>query len=151
MASVSTGGGGLRKTEELADLGPGEALVAGCGDGVGQHAVGLGDEAGEGVQADRAVAEPVRSAHSCQGFDGVGEDGGAVGIDPWRGQLAGRGEAQRLAGHDAFSSSRASSPSKIFCRPSWPWSAASSRWRCRVGWNSMVVWKKVQLSQMDSK
>ena len=29
-------------------------------------------------------------------------------------------------------------PSKIFCRPSWPLSAASSRWRLRVGRNSMV-------------
>jgi site-specific recombinase XerD len=52
---------------------------------------------------------------------------------------------------EAFWSSRARRPSKIFCRPSWPLSAASSRCACRVGRNSMVVWKKVQLSQMDSK
>ncbi len=47
-------------------------------------------------------------------------------------------------------SMRSRSPSKIFCRPSWPLRAASSRWRCRVGLNSMVVTKKVQDSQMDS-
>jgi len=57
----------------------------------------------------------------------------------------------RQAGHDAVSSSRASSPSKTFCRPSWPLSAASSRCRCRVGRKSMVVWKNVHDSQMDSK
>jgi integrase len=53
--------------------------------------------------------------------------------------------------HDAFSWSRASSPSKMRWRPSWPLAAASSRWRSSVGRNSMVVWKKVQDSQMDSK
>jgi len=52
---------------------------------------------------------------------------------------------------DAVWSRRSSRPSKTFCRPSWPLSAASSRWRCRVGRNSMVVWKNVQDSQMDSK
>ncbi len=57
----------------------------------------------------------------------------------------------RQAGHDAVSSSRASSTSKTFCRPSWPLSAASSRCRCRVGRKSMVVWKNVHDSQMDSK
>ena len=52
---------------------------------------------------------------------------------------------------EAASSSRASSPSKTFWRPSCPLAAASSRCACRVGRNSMVVWKKVQDSQMDSK
>jgi site-specific recombinase XerD len=53
--------------------------------------------------------------------------------------------------HEAFSWSRASSPSKICCRPIWPLAAASSRWRSSVGRNSMVVWKNVQDSQIDSK
>src|SRR6266704_2249051 len=80
-----------------------------------------------------------------------GEDGGAVGVGAWRGQFTGFGEAQRLAGHEALSWSRASSPSKTFCRPTWPLPAASSRWAWRVGRNSMVVWKNVHDSQMDSK
>ena len=36
-------------------------------------------------------------------------------------------------------------------RPAWPLAAASSRCFSRVGRNSMVVWKKVQDSQIDSK
>ena len=48
-------------------------------------------------------------------------------------------------------SSRSMRPSKIFLRASWPLCAASSRWACRVGRNSMVVTKKVQDSQIDSK
>ncbi len=111
----------------------------------------LGDEAGEGVQPDRAVAEPVGGAQGGEGIGGLGEDDGAVGVGAWRGQFTGFGEAQRLAGHEAVSSSRASSPSKTFCRPVWPLTAASSRWACRVGRNSMVVWKNVHDSQMDSK
>jgi integrase/recombinase XerD len=53
--------------------------------------------------------------------------------------------------HEAFSWSRASNPSKMRCRPTWPLAAASSRWRSSVGRNSMVVWKNVQDSQIDSK
>ena len=52
---------------------------------------------------------------------------------------------------EAVSSSRWRSPSKTFCRPIWPLSVASSRWAWRVGRNSMVVTKKVQDSQIDSK
>ena len=130
--------------------GPGVALVAGRVNGVGDHRVCLGDEAGEGVQPDRAIAEPVGGAQGGEGIDGLGEDGGAVGVGAWRGQFTGFG-AQWLAGHEAVSSSRASTPSKIFCRPVWPLTAASSRWACRVGRNSMVVWKNVHDSQMDSK
>ena len=48
------------QAEELADLGPGEALVAGVGDGLGQQCVGLGEQAGQGVQVDAAVPVPVR-------------------------------------------------------------------------------------------
>ena len=48
--------------EELADLGPGEFLVAGVVDGVGQELLGLGDEAGQGVQPGGGVAEPVGGA-----------------------------------------------------------------------------------------
>jgi len=54
-------------------------------------------------------------------------------------------------GHEAFSWSRASNPSKMRWRPIWPLAAASSRWRSSVGRNSIVVWKNVQDSQMDSK
>jgi hypothetical protein len=127
------------------------ALIAGLADGGGDHLLGLGDEAGQGVQSDGAVAEPVRRAERGEGIDGLGEDGGAVGIGAGRGLFAGQGEPWLVAGHEALSSSRASSPSKIFWRPSWPLLAASSRWRRRVGRNSMVVWKNVHDSQMDSK
>lgn len=65
---------------------------------------------------------------------------------------------QELLGHyagdrcqEAASSRRVRRPSKTFCRPIWPLAAASSRWRWRVGLNSMVVWKKVHDSQIDSK
>ena len=53
------GSGGV---QELADLGPGEFLVAGVMDGTGQELLGLGDQAGQGVQADGGVAEPVGGA-----------------------------------------------------------------------------------------
>jgi hypothetical protein len=35
-------------------------------------------------------------------------------------------------------------------RWSWCLAVASSRWAARAGRNSMLVWKKVQVSQMDS-
>src|SRR5487761_1122531 len=145
-------GGGLRgKAEQPADVGPGVALIACLADGLGDHLLGLGDEAGQGVQADRAVAEPVRGAQRGEGAGGFGDDAGAELVEQGSGQLAGLGEPQRLSGHEAFSWSRASSPSKFFWRPTWPLPAASSRWACRVGRNSMVVWKNVHDSQMDSK
>ena len=46
---------------------------------------------------------------------------------------------------------RDSKPSKIFWRPTWPLASASSRWRCSVGLNSIVVTKNVQDSQIYSK
>ena len=52
-----------------------------------------------------------------------------------------RGRGIEVIGHEAWASSRARSPSKIFWRPTCPFSAASSRWRWRVGRNSSVVWK----------
>jgi hypothetical protein len=36
------------------------------------------------------------------------------------------------------------------CRPSWFFAAASSCCCCRTGRNSMLVWKNVQVSQIDS-
>ncbi len=151
MVPVTAGCCRRGEAEQLADLCPGVLLVAGLADGGGEHLLGLGDEAGQGVQPDRAVAEPAGHAQRGQGVGGLGEDGGAVGVGAGCGQFPGPGEPQFLAGHEALSSSLASRPSKTFCRPSWPLPAASSRWRCRVGRNSMVVWKKVQDSQMDSK
>jgi transposase len=50
-----------------------------------------------------------------------------------------------------LASSRSRRPSKTFFRASWPLCSASSRWARRVGRNSMVVTKKVQDSQIDSK
>jgi hypothetical protein len=53
------GGGGGGGVEQFADLGPGEFLVAGVVDRLGQELPGLDDEAGQGVEADGGVAEPV--------------------------------------------------------------------------------------------
>ena len=66
-------------------------LIAGLADGGGEYLLGLGDEAGQGVQGDGTVAEPVGGAERGKGVDGLGEDGGAVGVDAGRGQLAGLG------------------------------------------------------------
>ena len=52
---------------------------------------------------------------------------------------------------EAWSSSLARRPSKMLRRPVCPLASASSRWRCRVGRNSMVVTKHAQDSQIDSK
>jgi len=56
VAACRGGGGGAG---ELADLGPGGLLIAGVVDGLGQELLGLGDQAGQGVQPDGGVAEPV--------------------------------------------------------------------------------------------
>jgi hypothetical protein len=48
---VAAGRGGGGGAEEFADLGPGEFLVAGVVDGFGEELLGLGDEAGQGVEA----------------------------------------------------------------------------------------------------
>jgi hypothetical protein len=149
--SVSTGRGRGSEVEQLPDLGPGVALVASCLNGGGKRVFCFGEQAGQCAQGDSVVTELVRGAQRGEGVDRVGEHGRSVGVGARRGQLAGLGEVQWLAGYDAVSSSRVSSPSKTFCRPSWPLSAASSRWRCRVGRNSMVVWKNAHDSQMDSK
>ena len=53
--------------------------------------------------------------------------------------------------YEACSSSRVRRPSKTFCRATWPLAAASSRCCWRVGRNSIVVWKNVHDSQIDSK
>jgi len=52
---------------------------------------------------------------------------------------------------EASSARRSSRPSKTFCRPIWPLARASSRCRSSVGLNSIVVTKKEQDSQIDSK
>jgi transposase len=57
----------------------------------------------------------------------------------------------RRGGYEASSVRRSRSPSNTFWRPTCPFAAASSRWRCSVGRNSIVVTKNVQDSQMDSK
>lgn len=59
--------------------------------------------------------------------------------------------AWRRTDYPVCSSSREMSPSKICSRATWPLAAASSRWRSRVGRNSIVVTKNVHDSQIDSK
>jgi len=61
-----------RKIEQSADFGPGVALIARLADGLGDHLLNLGDEAGQGVQADRAIARPVRGAQRGEGAGGFG-------------------------------------------------------------------------------
>ena len=65
------GGGGGGGGGQLPDLGPGEFLVAGVVDGLGQKLFGLGDEAGQGVQPDGGVAESVGRAQRGQAVDGL--------------------------------------------------------------------------------
>jgi len=77
-APVAAGCGGGGRAQELADLGPGEFLVAGVVDGPGQQLLGLGDEAGQGVQVDGGVTEPVGGAEPGESVDRLGEDGQAV-------------------------------------------------------------------------
>jgi hypothetical protein len=87
VAACCCGSGGA---EELADLGPGEFLVAGVVDGLGQELAGLGDEAGQGVEVDGGVAEPVGGAQPGEVVDRVGEDLQAVVAGGGGGLLAGR-------------------------------------------------------------
>jgi len=68
-------------------------LVAGVVDGLGQELLGLGDEAGQGVQPDSGVAEPVGRAQAGEVVDRVGEDLEAVVAGGRCGELAGVGEA----------------------------------------------------------
>jgi hypothetical protein len=70
------GGGG--DVEELADLRPGEFLVTGLVDGLGQELLGLGDEAGQGVEADGGISQPVGGAQPGERIDRVVEDVEAV-------------------------------------------------------------------------
>src|SRR6516162_8589591 len=95
--SVASGGCGGGGAEELADLGPGEFLVAGVVDGLGQELLGLGDEAGQRVQAD---GEAVIAGGGC-------------------GELAGAGQAQGRAGHEASLSTWVSSEANSCRRWSW--------------------------------
>ena len=91
LCSASGGGGGV---EELADLGPGEFLVAGVVDGLGQELLGLGDEAGQGVQPDGGAAEPAGSAEP-------GELAGRLVEDVAAGQRS-ASMADHLAGKDSY-------------------------------------------------
>ena len=75
VASRRRGGGDV---EEFAGLRPGEFLVAGVVDGLGQELLSLGDEAGQGVEADAGVAEPVGRAEPGELVDGLVEDVVAV-------------------------------------------------------------------------
>ena len=85
IAACCGGGGGA---EELADLGPGEFLVAGVVDGLGQELVGLSDEAGQGVQPDRGVAEPLGRAEPGELADRLVQDLQAVLAGGGGGQTA---------------------------------------------------------------
>ena len=70
-APVAAGRGGGGGAEQFADLGPGEFLVVGVVDGLGQELLGLGDEAGQGVKVDGGVAEPVDGAQAGECLDRV--------------------------------------------------------------------------------
>jgi len=74
-SGVPRGGGGV---EELADLGPGVFLDAGVVDGLGHGLLGLGDEAGQGVQVDGGVAGPAGGAGLGEAVDRLAEDLEAV-------------------------------------------------------------------------
>ena len=66
---------------------PGEFLIAGVVDGVGQELLGLGDEAGQGVQVDGGVAGPVGGAPAGEVVDRLGDDVEAVVVGSGGGQL----------------------------------------------------------------
>jgi hypothetical protein len=102
MACSGSGGPRWRGgAEELADLGPGEFLVAGVVDGLGQELLGLGDEAGQGVEMDGGVAKPVGRADLSEAVDRVAENLEAVVAGGGRWELAGAGQAQGRAVHEA--------------------------------------------------
>jgi hypothetical protein len=69
----------------LAVQGPGEFLLAGVVEGFGQELLGLGDEAGQGVQSDGGIAEPAGCALPGEAAGRFGEGLQAV--------VAGRGRA----------------------------------------------------------
>jgi hypothetical protein len=77
------------------DSGPGVALIACLADGPGDPLLSLGDEAGQGGQADRAVAKPVRGVQRGEAAGGFVDDAGAELVEEGCGQLAGLGEPQR--------------------------------------------------------
>jgi predicted TIM-barrel fold metal-dependent hydrolase len=87
--------GGRGGAEELADPGPGEFLVPGVVDGLGQELLSLGDQAGQGVQPDGGVAEPVGCAEPGELAGRLGEDLEAVLAGGGCGQLARRGPRPR--------------------------------------------------------
>src|SRR5205823_82481 len=127
--------------EEFADLGPGEFLVAGVVDGLGQQLLCLGDEAGQGVQVDGGVTEPVGGAQAGELVDCFAEDLQAVVAGGRGGELAGAGQARGRAVHEASWSTRLSSEANTCWRCCWLRAAAWSCWAARVGRNSMLVWK----------
>ncbi len=94
MAGCGGGGG----AGELADLGPGELLVAGVVDGLRQELFGLGDEAGQGVQADGGVAGPVGGAEASELVDCLVKDLEAVLAGRGRRELAGPGRGAGAGG-----------------------------------------------------
>jgi len=96
VVPVAAGCGGSGGAEEFADLGPGEFLVAGVVDGLGQQLLCLGDEAGQGVQVDGGVTEPGGGAQAGEVIDRLAEDVEAVVAGGGCGELAGR--ARRRGG-----------------------------------------------------
>src|SRR6516165_7905749 len=98
-------------------------------DGLGQELLGLGEEAGQGVQVDGGVAEPVGGAQPGELVDRIVEDLQAVVAGGGGGQLAGAGQAKGRAGHDASWSARASSEANS-C-PRWSWCLAMASWCSR--------------------
>ena len=67
-------------------------------DGLGQELFGLGDQAGQGVQPDGGVAEPVGRAQPGELVDRLVEDVEAVLAGGGGGQLAGAGQPQAAGG-----------------------------------------------------
>ena len=106
VAACRCGGGGV---EKLADLGPGEFLVAGVMDGLREELLGLGDQAGQRVRPNGGVAEPVGPAQPGEAVDRFAEDLAAVVAGEGCGQLAGAGEVQGRAFPEASWSTRANS------------------------------------------
>ena len=76
-------------------MGPGEFLVAGVVDGLGQELLGLGDQAGEGVQPDGGIAEPVGRAEPGELVNRLVKDVQAVLAGAGGGQLPGAGGQER--------------------------------------------------------